>query len=122
MLTSSDVDYIRQTLADIAPDVEQAITYRRYDHTEPGDPVLGIPPQDVYVDESVTAAVRELTVEEIQVSAGAFTFGDLEFVVRRETADARDRIVYQGQTWIPVELRRIYLGDILGWKMRCRRE
>lgn len=122
MLTSSDVDYIRQALVDIAPDVEQAITYRRYDHTEPGDPVLGIPPQDVYVDESVTAAVRELTVEEIQVSAGAFTFGDLEFVVRRETADARDRIVYQGQTWIPVELRRIYLGDILGWKMRCRRE
>jgi hypothetical protein len=122
MLTSDDFAFMQEALAEIAPATEQTIIYRHYDHTEPGDEALGIPPQDVYIDEETTAAVRELTVEEIQVSAGAFTIGDLEFTVRRESVDARDRIVYNGMTWKPVELRRMYLGGTLGWKLRCRKE
>ena len=121
MLDARDIAWMQEALAEASAAVEQPITYRRYSHTDPGDPALGIPPQDVYVDESATAAVRELTLQEVQVSAGAYQVGDTEFVVRRAAADARDRILYDGAEWVPVELRRMYLGTTLGFKIVARR-
>lgn len=122
MLNAADIAAIQRDLAALASDAEQAITYRTYTGTTGGDPVMGIPAQDAYTDEVATATVRELTVEEVQLSAGAYSIGDLEFGVRRNTATNRDLIVYGGSTWRPLEIRRVMLGgQVLRWQLRCKR-
>jgi len=122
VLDPRDLATIAEDLAVLAADAEVPITYRRYIGTTPGDPSLGLPPQDQYEDEATTATVRELTVEEVQAAGGTYSLGDVEIGARRPVVDARDRIVYNGLTWRPVEIRPVRLGgQVLRWLLRCRR-
>lgn len=122
MLSAKDLQAIQTDLSSIAGDAEQSITYRRYIGSAGGDPVLGIPPTDQTTDEATSAEVRELTIEEIQISAGVYKVGDLEFGVRRSAVDARDSVIYQGITWAPVEIRQVALGGtVFKWRLRCKR-
>lgn len=123
MLNQDDLGYMRECLDGIAPDVEEPVTYKRYDHTDPGDPVEGTPDTPVYVDSAITAAVRELTLEEIQVSGGAYVLGDMEFKIRQPALSAApvyaDRIVYAGATYKPKSIGHSFLGGVIGWKIRA---
>jgi hypothetical protein len=111
---------IQEDLAALAGDVERPITYRVYRDTTPGDPALGIKAVDHFDDLTITATVRELTVEEVQTSNGVYTLGDLEFGVRRQTMGPRDLIVYGGATWKITEPKRSQLaGVVLKWMLRC---
>lgn len=121
MLTPEDLATIQVDLAGLAADAEQAITYRVYAGIAGGDPVLGIPGSVSYADQAATVTARELTVEEVLLSAGAYTIGDVEFGVRRASVDPRDLIVYGGATWRPQEIRKTFLGGVtLVWRVRCK--
>lgn len=123
MLDSDDLAYMRECLDDVAADMEEAVTYKRYDHTEPGDPILGTPDTPIYVDSATTAVVRELTLEEIQVSGGAYVLGDMEFKIRQTalsvTPAYADRIVYDGATYKPKSIKHSFLGGVIGWTVRA---
>lgn len=123
LLSQKDVNDIKAALAEIAPFTEEPITYRKYDHTEPGDPILGTSPVDVYVDTQTTAGVRELTLEEVQVSGGAYLLGDMEFTIRIEVPPSyRDRLVYAGTTYKPKSIGKMFLGEVLWWEIRAGKE
>jgi hypothetical protein len=111
---------IQADLAGLAADVERPITYKAYRETTPGDPALGIKAVDHFDDLSITATVRELTIEEVQTSNGVYTLGDLEFGVRRPTMDPRDLVVYGGATWRITEPKQATLaGVVIKWILRC---
>ena len=123
LITQKDVNAIKAALEELAPFTEEPITYRKYDHTEPGDPVIGAPAQDVFVDTSTTASVRELTLEEVQVSGGAYLLGDREFTIRMlANPDYRDRIVYAGTSYKPKSIGKMFLGEVLWWEVRAGKE
>lgn len=126
MLDSDDLAYIRECMDDVSPDAEEGITYKQYDHTEEGDPVLGTPDTPVYNDLVITAAARELTIEEIQVSGGAYVLGDMEFKIRQTALSAKpaygDRIIYDGDTYKPKSIKHSFLGGIIGWNVRAGKE
>lgn len=123
LITQKDVEDIKAALAEIAPFTEEPITYRKYDHTNPGDPVLGSPTVDVYIDTATTASVRELTLEEVQVSGGAYLLGDREFTIRMQAnPDYRDRIVYAGTSYKPKSIGKMFLGEILWLEIRAGKE
>lgn len=123
MLTSDDLTYVRECLDDVATDVEEAVTYKRYDHTEPGDPILGTPDTPVYVDSAITAAARELTIEEVQVSGGAYVLGDMEFKIRQTVLLVipayADRVIYDGATYKPKSIKHTFLRGVIGWTVRA---
>lgn len=122
MLNADDLAAMQADLADLAGDAEQSITYRRYTGTSGGDAALGLPATDTYADETTTATVQPITAEVVQLSGGAYRLGDLEFGMRRTTAAPQDRIVYDGATWEPVEMRPVILGGVtLRWRMVCRK-
>ncbi len=121
LLDSADVDYIRECLGDIASDVEEAITYKRYTGTVAGDPIAGTPDSYNYTNQATTAISRELTLKEVTVSGGAYVLGDMEFKFREaalsSAPDYPDRIVYGGATFKPKSIEHSYLGGLLGWKV-----
>lgn len=126
LLDSADVDFIRECLDDVASDVEQDITYKRYISTKAGDPVFGTPDTPVYTDTEIAASVRDLTLEEIQVSGGVYVLGDMEFKIR-QTALASppayaDRIIYAGATFKPKSIGHSFLGGVVGWKIRAGKQ
>ena len=126
LLDSSDLTYIRECLDDVAADVEEAVTYRRYDHTNPGDPILGTPDTPVYVDSAITAAVREVTLEEVQVSGGAYVLGDMEFKFRQTALSSpptyADRIVYSGAIYKPKSINHSFLGRAIDYTVKAGKE
>lgn len=122
MLNELDLATMQADLAGLAGDAEQAITYRVYTSTTAGNATLGIPATDNYDDQATTATTRELTVEEIQLSNGAYQVGDREFGVRRATVSNRDLIVYGGATWEIREIRPVALGGTtLKYGLRCKK-
>lgn len=126
MLTSDDLSFVRECLDDVASDVEEAITYKRYVSTTPGDPVMGTADTPVYNDLAITASARELTLEEIQVSGGVYVLGDMEFKIRQTALSSQpayaDRIVYSGSAFKPKSITHSYLGGIIGWTVRAGKE
>lgn len=126
MLETDDLAYIQECLDDVAPDTEEAVTYKQYDYTEPGDPVLGTPDTPVYNDLAITATARELTIEEIQVSGGAYVLGDMEFKIRQTALTAApayaDRIIYDGATYKPKNINHSFLGGVIGWGVRAGKQ
>lgn len=125
LLETDDVDFICECLGDIDTDVEEPITYKRYLSTTAGDPVMGTPGTPNYDDAEITASVRALTLEEIQVSGGVYVLGDVEFDIRLqptifETAPAyADRIVYAGDTYKPKRIDPVHLGGLIGWTVKA---
>lgn len=123
LITQKDVDDIKAAMVELAPFTEEAIIYRTYTGTTPGDPVHGTPDTPNYTDTEETSMVRELTVEEVQVSGGAYVLGDMEFIIRREVQpEYEDRIVYGGLTWKPKSIDKTYLGEALWWEVKAGRE
>jgi hypothetical protein len=125
LLTQKDIDGIKEALNDLAPFIEEPIVYRRYDHTEAGDPTLGTSDRFIFTDDPsvFSAIVNELTLKEVQVSGGVYLLGDLEFIIRRTAQPAyEDRIVYGGNTWKPVEIKHLWLKEVLWWEIVARKE
>jgi len=126
LLDSADVDFIRECLDDVSSDVEQDITYKRYSSVTPGDPVFGTPDTPDYVDAEITASLRELTLEEIQVSGGVYVLGDMEFKIRQAALASdpayADRITYAGATFKPKSISHSFLGGVIGWKIRAGKQ
>jgi hypothetical protein len=125
LLESDDLAYMRECLGDIETDVEEPIVYKRYLSTTAGDPVMGTSDTPVYDDTEITASVRTLTLEEIQVSGGVYVLGDVEFEIRLqetifETAPVYvDRIVYAGATYKPKKIDPVQLGGLIGWTVKA---
>lgn len=126
MLTAADIDTIRADFDDIGPDIETGITYRRYTGITPGDTVLGTPDKATYTDLPINVSIRELTLEEISVSGGAYVLGDIECKIRQTVLenqpDYNDRIVYAGASFRPKSISPVSLGGVLYWKVRAGRE
>lgn len=123
LLTQKDIDDIKAAMAELAPFTEEPITYRTYTGTTPGDPVMGTPDTPNYDDTAETAIVQELSIEEVAVSGGVYVLGDVEFTVRRATKPAyEDRIIYDGKTWKPKSINKVFLGEVLWWEVRAGRE
>lgn len=123
MLDTNDLAYIRKCFDDIAPDTEEPITYRRYLSTTPGDQILGTTDTPNYDDLSITATVRDLSLEEVQASAGVYVLGDVEIKIR-QTALANqpayaDRIIYSGANYKPKRINGSYLGGVINWTVRA---
>ena len=139
MLDSSDMEYMSECLDDISPEIEEEVTYRRFDHIEPGDSIAGIPDTVVYNEFGIKASVRELTLREVQVSGGVYVLGDMQFFVRNRDwmqvdvnatggydpsittpkPDYQDLIVYCGSQYKPKNIGHSYLGSIIGWTVRA---
>ncbi|ATW24163.1 hypothetical protein [Candidatus Formimonas warabiya] len=139
MITTDDMDFIRECLSDVAGDVEESIVYKKYLNTTPGDQVMGIPDTPNYESFDITARVRALTLEEIQVSGGAYIFGDVEFKIRKQDwmqwdlnltggydpesstirPDYPDRIIYDGLTYKPKSYSHAWLGGVLWYKVKA---
>lgn len=123
LLTQKDIDGIKAAMAELAPFTEEPIIYRTYIGMTPGDPALGTPDTPNYTDTEETAGARELTLEEVTVSGGAYVMGDMEFTTRRTTEPKyEDRIVYAGTSYKPKEINHIWLGEVLFWEIRAGRE
>ena len=123
LITQKDVDDIKGTLAELAPFTEEPITYRTFTEMIPGDPVLGTPDTPGYADTAETAGVRELSLEEVQVSGGAYVLGDVEFTVRRQTKPKyEDRIAYGGSSYKPKSIGKLFLGEVLWWEIKAGKE
>lgn len=123
LITQKDVDDIKGTLAELAPFTEEPITYRTFTEMIPGDPVLGTPDTPDYTDTAETAQVRELNLEEVHVSGGAYVLGDVEFTTRRETKpEHEDRIVYNGSSYKPKSINKMFLGEVLWWEVKAGKE
>jgi hypothetical protein len=125
LISQKDVEEIKAALGELASFTEESITYRRYMHTEHGDPVVGTPDTFIYEDDSAvtSATVRELTLKEVQVSGGAYVLGDVEFTVRATSAPAyADRIVYNGANWKPKEIKHFWLREVLWWEIIAGKE
>jgi len=118
VLTDNDMQYIKDCLQEIAPDTEQPIIYRQYTGTVQGDEALGEEDQHNYSDLSTTAEVREITLEEISQSGGTLVLGDVEFVIRLvQPPRYDDRIVWDGDTYRPKSIKKIWLKEALAWKV-----
>lgn len=123
LLTQNDIDDIKAAMVELAPFTEEPITYRTFTSMTPGDPVLGTPDTPNYTDTAETAGVRELSLEEVTVSGGAYVMGDMEFTCRRAVKPAyEDRIAYGGDTWKPKSIRHVYLGEVLWWEVKAGKE
>jgi len=126
MLGPDDLTYIRECFDEVAPDIEEPITYKRYTGMTAGDPVRGTADTPNYTDLAITASVRELTLEEIQVSGGAYVFGDTEFKIRQtvlaETPAYTDRVIYAGTTYKPKSISRSFLGGVVNWTIRAGKQ
>ena len=122
MLTSEDVDYIRECLADVAGDVEAPITYRTFTGREAGDAALGVPDELTFEDEETTACVRELSLQQVALAGGRYELGDIEATIRRGTAPAYgDRLAWGGREFEVAEVREVRLGAVVAWRVRCKR-
>lgn len=122
LLTQKDIDDIKAAMAELAPFTEEPITYRTYTGTTEGDPVLGTPDTPNYTDTPETAGTRDLSLEEVVVSGGVYVMGDMEFTCRRAVKPAyEDRIVYDGFTWKPKDIDKLYLGEVLWWVVVARK-
>jgi hypothetical protein len=123
LLDSNDVDFVKQCLADISGDVEQPITYRRYVNTTPGNQVMGTTDTPNYDDLSIDASVRDLTLEEVEKSGGAYVLGDVEFKIRHTKLPSKpayaDRLIYDESTFKPKSITHSYLGGVLSWTIRA---
>lgn len=123
LITDKDVADIKAALEDIAPYVEEPITYRRRTGIMPGDPAHGEPDTPQYDNQARAAVVRKLTLEEITISGGAYELGDLEFTIRMDQEPAyEDRIVYNGRTFRPKSIGKLYLKEVLWWDVRAGKE
>ena len=123
LITPKDIADIKGTLAELAPYTEEPIVYKRFDHIDAGDPVMGKPDEAVYISTETTAMVENLTAEEIANSAGYYLLGDLEFTIRMEQEPSdQDRIQYQGFIWSPKHIDKMFLGEVLWWEIRARKE
>ena len=107
----------------MASDVEEAVTYKRYINTTPGDSVAGIPDTDNYETLDISASVRELTLKEIQVSGGVYVMGDMEFKIRQTKLTLApayaDHLVYDGANYKPKNISHSFLAGIIGWTIRA---
>lgn len=139
MLNSDDIEYIHKSLNEIASDIEESIIYRKYINTTTGDHVLGTPDTSNYNDYNITARVRMLTLEEIQVSGGVYVLGDMKFIIRKKDwmqwdiyltgahdpslptikPDYPDRIRYNGVTYKPKSYSHMWLGGVLWYKVKA---
>jgi len=125
LITDRDVADIKSALEELAPYTEEPITYKQYSHTNTGDPVQGISAEPVYVEDpdTTSANVEALSVEEIAVSGGRYVLGDMLFTVRRNTEPSyQDRIVYDGATWKPKSIGKMFLREVLWWEIRAGKE
>ena len=123
LITPKDIADIKAALVELAPVTEEPITYKRFDHMADGDPVMGTPSAPVYVDSATTAGIRELSVEEVAVSGGAYILGDIEFSVRMEQPPSyQDRLVYNALTWKPKSINKVFLSEVLWWEIRAGKE
>lgn len=122
MFGAKDAAFIKKSLIEIGPAVEQPIKYCRYSHTTPGQPHLGIPDQVHYDVTDEKARVRELTLEEVQASAGRYVLGDIRVVTRRTVQpDYRDQIEWDGMRFSIVECHVSHLIEGVGWTLKCRK-
>ncbi|HBX22669.1 MAG TPA: hypothetical protein DEF34_03375 [Desulfotomaculum sp.] len=123
LITQKDVDDIKAAMAELAPFTEEPITYRTFTGMTAGDSVHGTPETPNYTDTNETAMTRNLTAEEVQKSGGYYIIGDMEFTIRRETEPQyEDRIVCGGLTWKPKKIDKTFLGEVLWWEVKARRE
>lgn len=123
LLTQKDIDDIKAAMVELAPFTEEPITYRTYTGITPGDSALGTPDTPNYTNTDETAGARELTLEEVTASGGAYVMGDMEFTTRRATEPKyEDRIVYDGVSYKPKEIKHTWLSEVLWWEVRARRE
>ncbi len=123
LLDNNDIDFISACLDEIASDVDEPITFKRYIGKIAGDQVMGTSDQYQYNDLDILATVRELTLEEIQVSGGMYEYGDMEFKIRQKELTNKpeyaDRIVYGSAAYKPKSIKHIHLGGIIGWTIRA---
>jgi hypothetical protein len=126
MLDVDDVAYMRECLDEVAPDTEESITYRQYKGIISGNQAMGNPDRPNYTDLDITAATRDLTLEEVASSGGAYVLGDIEIKIRQTALTNRpsysDRIVYEQISYKPKSIGKSYLGAIICWKVRAGRE
>lgn len=123
LLSQKDVDDIKAALTELAPFTEEPIVYKRFTSIVEGDPVMGRPDQMVYDSLNITAMTRDLTVEEIAVSAGYYLVGDIEFSIRTDMVpDTKDSIIFEGFTWKPKKINKVFLGEVLWWEITARKE
>jgi len=123
LITDKDIADIKAALIELAPYTEVPIVYKRFDHIDTGDPVMGKPDEAVYIDVETTAMVENLTAEDIAVSAGYYLLGDMEFTIRMEQEPSdQDRIQYQDAIWNPKRIDKMFLGEVLWWEIRARKE
>jgi len=123
LITDKDIADIKAALVELAPYTEEPVVYKQYDHMDDGDPVMGTPDTPVYISDDKTAMIRNLTVEEVSNSVGVYLFGDMEFSVRMDDEPKfKDLIHYQGANWNPKTINKVFLGEVLWWEIRARRE
>ncbi len=125
LIGQKDIDLIKEALEELAPYTEEPIIYKQFDYIAQGDPVQGIPNETIYaVDTRVTSATAEdLSVEEIAVSGGLYVVGDMLFTLRRAAEPSyQDRIVYDDFTWKPISISKVFLGEVLWWEIKARKE
>jgi hypothetical protein len=123
LIRDKDILDINNALAEIAPYTEEDITYQAYNSTTPGNPVAGTAATNNYNPEAISAGIRELTLEEIVVSGGAYETGDVEFSIRRATKpDYLDRIDYDGGRYRPKKITIPPLKGVCLWTVVARKE
>lgn len=124
LIDQTDIDDINADLADVAEFTEEPITYKQYTGITKGDQVEGTADTPDYVPDPTvpTAAVRDLTVEEIAVSGGRYEMGDLMIKVRRALKpDYKDRIECRGSEWEPKRISPPPLKGVLLWTVIARK-
>ncbi|MFZ3171964.1 MAG: hypothetical protein WA118_08295 [Carboxydocellales bacterium] len=125
LITDADIAEIEAILEDLSDVTEEPITYKTYTGLTPGDQLAGTPATPTYTTDLTTtsAMARELTLEEVRKSGGAYELGDMEFIVRRLTKpDYKDRIVYDGGEYRPKSRKRLFLKKVLWWELVAGKE
>ncbi len=126
MLSDADISYIRECMDDVAGDIEEPITYRQYTGTVEGDQVMGTAYSADYNDLSITASVRELSLEEVQASGGTYVLGDIQVKIRQTVLANQpayaDRIKYLGASFKPKSIGHAFLGGTINWVIRAGKE
>lgn len=125
LITEQDIQDLKNDLIDLADVVEEPIVYQMYIGMTAGNQVKGQAAQPNYSpDPNVTSAMIErLTLEQVQVSGGAYELGDVQFTIRRTTKPSYDdRIDYDGARYRPKDMDRLYLKETIWWEILGRKE
>lgn len=125
-----DWRFLREGFDELAPSLEEPVTYHKYTGTSGGVPAFGVAEGRLYDDVKTFAALSAVSVKDIQGGGGFYLVGDVRASLRYPAAGPDEKNGFPGdqfsfwsQRWRVVglvEVVRIH-GEVASYEATLRR-